>query len=575
MPVEALPGFTVDQPNIQPLPGFTVDAPHPAALDTSNPSGEGTYKMVGPQGQQVQVPFSKVRGAQDSQFMVDPADAGRYQKDAGATQHPVMDYVDKTFANNPGADAGGTDEALRPVGNFGRRIVRDIAAPIATIPTAVNTVYNAATGDPSAQDKVASFAEDQGEFGSKSLLNQGKQYVQTAKTQGPMQAVTDAAGDLGAMYLTGKATGALTDAAGSAMAEKPPVPYTPAHAAAFEGAIAPATAMGKNFIPQEITPEALPAIRTAAARMATGTPEEQAAVQAATSPSTPPLKRIQAYQDVVQGSLNDLEAQHAPALAHAANVPVDTAPIVSQLEALKTPTMKPADVAAIDELIDQTKGAATIGDLGKFRQELNISTSPEYRQSAVQAGRSGLSAQAESDLAGWVRNAYYDHLGDATGTDFAPLKRQEANLITTKEALQNQAAPLAKAEATYAAPATLRETAGNVANIIKDPKTTVTQTLLRESPATRVSTLLKKSLADLPPGQPAPTFTPPAAAPAPRPLALPARAGGAYPMPGMVPYSPGMSAGEQSAALNQWLRRRQQMGLPAEASPIQLPPPRQ
>lgn len=51
---------------------------------------------------------------------------------------------------------------------------------------------------------------------------------------------------------------------------------------------------------------------------------------------------------------------------------------------------------------------------------------------------------------------------------------------------------------------------------------------------------------------------------------LPARSSA----PSIPPYVPGMSAGERSAALNQWLRQRQQLSLPANASAIQLPPPR-
>jgi hypothetical protein len=171
--------------------------------------------------------------------------------------------------------------------------------------------------------------------------------------------------------------------------------------------------------------------------------------------------------------------------------------------------MAPADQAAIQQLIERVQSAKTIGDLNRFRQELNVETAPEYRQSQIQAGRSGLSSQATSDLADSVRNAYYDNLQRATGTDFAPLKRQEANLMTVQEALQNQQAPLAKAEATFQAPTTLREKAGNLANIAKDPKTTVTQTILREAPAAKTSFLLKRSLQNLPePSQSVPSGAP-------------------------------------------------------------------
>jgi hypothetical protein len=331
--------------------------------------------------------------------------------------------------------------------------------------------------------------------------------------------------------------------------------------------------MGKNFIPQNVTPEALTPIRDTAARMAAGTPEQQGIVQAATSSKTPPLQRLGAYQSVVQNALSDLESQHAPALAQAANTPVDTASLVKTLQSQISPTMDSADVSAINKLIQRTQQAKTIGDLNTFRQELNKSTSSVYRQTSTQAGNAPLGAQAEDDLAGDVRTAYYDNLQKATGIDFTPLKIQESNLIRTQEALQNQQSPLAKAEATFKAPTTFRESAGNVANVIASPKTTVTQTILRESPATRISILLQKSLSDLPEPTPVPSFTPRAALPAPAQAQLPAQVGGAYQMPGKVPYSPGMSAGERSAALNHWLRQRQQMALPAQAQPIPLPPP--
>lgn len=332
----------------------------------------------------------------------------------------------------------------------------------------------------------------------------------------PVAGYASAAGQAGTGLLLGAATGAAAGkviSSAAKLAGPPPSVsgqnYATPHAQAFEGAIAPATAMGKNFVPQNVTPEALTPIRSTAARMAQGTPVEQGVVRAATSSKTPPLERLGAYQHIVQSALDDLEAQHAPALAQSSNVPVDTASIVRRLKSQISPTMAPADVSAINELASRVQQAKTIGDLNRFRQELNTETSPEYRQSQVQAGRSGVSSQTTSDLAGWVRNAYYDNLQQATGKDFAPLKRQEANLITTQEALQNQQAPLAKAEATHNAPATLRETAGNIANVVKDPKTTVTQTILRESPATKVATLLKKSLDDLPDHTPPPAPPPP------------------------------------------------------------------
>jgi hypothetical protein len=430
-----------------------------------------------------------------------------------------------------------------------------------------------------------------------------------------------------------KIASTIVDAASDA-ADLPPPPapkptiagqnYAPAHAKAFEGAIAPAAAMGKNFMPQNITPQALTPIRATASRMMQGNPLEQATVRLATDPATAPLPRIQAYQQVVQTSLRDLEQLHSSALNSAADVPVDTKPLVQNLMSHISATTDAADAAAIRGLAQRVQQAKTIGDLNTFRQELNNETSPEYRQSQIQAGRSGTSAQAASDLAGDVRNAYYDNLGEATGVDYSPLKRREANLLTTLESLQNQQSMLAKQEATFNAPTTLREKAGNVAAILQNPRTTVTQTLLRESPATRVSLLLQKSLADLPGARPsypqlgrgAITGQPPPgpewAAPPPPPVAATTRAqrlglllkappielpgaveqsapayspdtvaarqgrllpqqSGAPTVPPNLQALPAMTPGERPAALMQLLRQQSQLRLARQAQPFQLP----
>lgn len=69
---------------------------------TSNPNGEGTYKMVGAQGQTVSVPYSKVRGAQDQRFQVVPDDAARYTKDStGSDAKAVQADFDARTATSP------------------------------------------------------------------------------------------------------------------------------------------------------------------------------------------------------------------------------------------------------------------------------------------------------------------------------------------------------------------------------------------------------------------------------------------------------------------------------------------
>ena len=80
-------------------PGYVVNEPKLIA----NPQGEGTYKMVGPKGQIVRVPFSNVSLAQKSNYRVvgDPADsktdAGRYRRDAAILAPSFLHSVETAF----------------------------------------------------------------------------------------------------------------------------------------------------------------------------------------------------------------------------------------------------------------------------------------------------------------------------------------------------------------------------------------------------------------------------------------------------------------------------------------------
>lgn len=299
-------------------------------------------------------------------------------------------------------------------------------------------------------------------------------------------------------YLTEKAGGA----AAKAIVGKAPIPgqnYTPAHAAAFEGLTAKANGMGPNFIPQNLTSDALSPIRQSAADMlANGSPTEQAVARAATGKGTAPLDRLGAVHSVIQKSLTDLEAQHAPVLSQVSSTPVNMAPIQSSLRAQIVPGMSAADVAGIQDLIDRSGQITNLDELNRFRQLMNEEASPSYRQTPTRAGQASAPQQVATDAADAVRYHYFDQMQQATGTDFGPLKNQESKLLTTKEAIERMQSPEAKAEATFNAPSTMREKAGEVANLIREPRTTVTQTILRESPATRVANLIRKSLTDLP-----------------------------------------------------------------------------
>lgn len=321
------------------------------------------------------------------------------------------------------------------------------------------------------------------------------------------------AGNAAIAYLTGKAGKAL--APESAVANQN---YTPSQGSAFEGQMAKANGMGPNFIPQNLTSDALSHIRQSASDMlANGNPTEQAIAEAATSKATAPLDRLGAIHSVIQKSLSNLEAQHAPALAQVSQTPVDMTSIQRGLQSQIVPGMSSADLAGIHDLIQRSGQINTLGDLNTFRQLMNEEASPSYRQTPTRAGQASAPQQVASDTADAVRAHYFDQLQQATGQDFQPLKNQQSKLLTTKEAIERMQSPEAKAEATFNAPTTLRESIGNVANLIKDPRATVTQTLLRESPATRQGMLIRKYLTNLPdPATPTPQAVAPIPSNAPR-----------------------------------------------------------
>lgn len=308
------------------------------------------------------------------------------------------------------------------------------------------------------------------------------------------------AGNAGIAYLGGKAASALAPEATVAGQN-----YTPSHAAAFEGLTAKANGMGPNFIPQNLTADALSPIRQSASDMlATGTPAEQAIARNVTARGVEPLDRLGAVHSVIQKSLSNLEGQHAPALSQVAGTPVDMTPIQQGLAAQIKPGMSAADIAGIKDLIDRSGQITNLGDLNSFRQIMNEEASPSYRQTPTRAGQASAPQQVATDAANAVRSRYFDLMQQATGTDFQPLKNQESKLLTTKEAIERMQSPEAKAEATFNAPTTFKESLGNIANIVKEPRATVTQTMLRESPATRAAMLIRKSMTNLPDASPVP-----------------------------------------------------------------------
>jgi hypothetical protein len=109
----------------------------------------------------------------------------------GDSEPGLLDKINSTFANNPGAgQPGGYDEALRPIGNIGRRAVRDVAGQVAEFGHKITT--------PS--EWGFRLSPDDARPQNPDLIDQIKDYGHTAKSQGIMQAGSDLAGDALAAY---------------------------------------------------------------------------------------------------------------------------------------------------------------------------------------------------------------------------------------------------------------------------------------------------------------------------------------------------------------------------------------
>lgn len=115
--------------------------------------------------------------------------------------------LDTALANNPGpGKPGGFAEHLRPVGNAGRRLARNVQGvvehPSSLLPDPASVMFPINRGghlDPTVPHG--------------GLPEQVLSYGRTARDQGFTQAASDVAGDAATAYLTGKALGAAPEAA--------------------------------------------------------------------------------------------------------------------------------------------------------------------------------------------------------------------------------------------------------------------------------------------------------------------------------------------------------------------------
>lgn len=282
---------------------------------------------------------------------------------------------------------------------------------------------------------------------ARSLYGSGHPIAAAGAALGAIPFLGPQGASLGNRAAAGDITGAVTEGVSSALVPKaaeeaggavsrfankgqqliPGENYTAAHHQALSSALARGTGMGKDFIAPDVATDIGSRVRQAAA----DNPALAQAIQKGT-----PKDALGATQRVLQEAQNQIDTQHNAARAPVANQPVDMKPVQNAIPAPKR-FYTDAESKSLGDLKDRVGKVQTLDDLNDFRQYLNKETAPQYRESAIAAGRSSIQDDALMNAATAARNHYYDSLQDATGLDFQPAKRQEAGLMKAQEALQN------------------------------------------------------------------------------------------------------------------------------------------
>lgn len=276
----------------------------------------------------------------------------------------------------------------------------------------------------------------------------------------------------------------------------------------------------------------------------------------------------------------------------------------------RTAAQNPGLVQRVQQAADVYRRPMTLGEAEDFLQSANKDLNTYYVKNKVgqQVAMNDPEVSSTVAEAGALRDALYSKLDDISGPGAAQLKQAYGSLTNVEkelygrqlvaarqapESLSEQlstvrgAGKIAKGVLT-ASPGDVIEGAQNIAvsRALKARNSSdamISRAFEKAQPAQpfplpdspRLAGLLQRGA--IPTAAPDGTYTPSAPPPIDATtraqrlgLLLPSKTGG----PIELEYVPEMSAGEKSAALNQWLRRRQQLGLPAKASAIPLPPPK-
>ena len=227
-------GYTLDKPVKLP-PGYTLDSapqetatPAPAPDFTSNPSGEGLYRMgsYDPTGgnvtkPEIQVPFSRVADAKTAGYKLHPDEISRYQKDSTHSTGPtlweqaksaLMSSTEPTpdVALHPYDPAHPIKSVLDRAGdraqnlyqapiNFIKAVDRGVYAGLPQLPAQLwDTVQKIYKGDPQGAEQLNQFTPP---GMAASLLDQ---YQSDSQQYGPGAAQTNFLGNLATLYAAGK-----------------------------------------------------------------------------------------------------------------------------------------------------------------------------------------------------------------------------------------------------------------------------------------------------------------------------------------------------------------------------------
>lgn len=230
----------------------------------------------------------------------------------------------------------------------------------------------------------------------------------------------------------------------------------------------------------------------------------------------------------------------------------------------------PGLTAKIQQAADIYRKPLSVQDAEDFIQSNNRELVGYYAknklsQQAAMADPEVAARVAEGDA---LRQALYSKLDDVSGPGSAQLKKAYGALtnvqkeLTGRQIVYARQAPVSLGEQLGYLPAMGKIATGNILGGMKD---IAIRRFLSEVNDT--NSMIERAFAKAPQAQPfpQPNFRPPMTT---NLLPGPGQSSAAIPL--MAP-DPGMSVGERSAAMMQYLRQRQQLALPAQTTPIQLP----